>query len=304
MAWVAGFVLAAFLTAILLLAAYVVGRRYGLDSLLRRQARTLVGRVEWEDHGPTPLGERRFTPQGLTWVDGRLLFANSWQDTRSRIYEIDPGSMEVRRTFDMPDEAVHTSGLAWDGTRLWAVDYRSNRAYWIDLEASFAQGRAEVVGEFDTTLRGTSACCLVPWQGERLLAISDFMRSRRTIFVRTAPALAAGSAAGQIVFAYTNDGLSQGLEYAEGYLFEAENKWGVDVINMLSLERLATNPQSYAATVRQFPAPARGVEDLAWDGEQMWTSDESIFRFFRGNLDRGGLDRGGLDRSDLTGEDD
>src|SRR4029079_12421680 len=101
--------------------------------LIRRQPRARRGRIAWEDLGPTPLGENGYTPQGMTWVDGRIVFANSWKDTRSRVYRYAPERMELEATFDMPPEAVHTSGLAWDGTRFFAVDYKSNRCYEIDL---------------------------------------------------------------------------------------------------------------------------------------------------------------------------
>lgn len=271
--------------AVALGAVWFVSLRLGLDSAFRRQAAQVRGRAIWEDKGPTPLGENRYTPQGLTYVNGKLIFANSWRNTKSRVYEIDPASMTIERTFDMPPEAVHTSGFAWDGEHLWGVDYISNRAYCIDLEKSLAAGAVHLVGHFNTTLRGSSACCIVPWNGRQCLAISDFMRSRRTIFVRKEEALAAGTAAGHIEFEYTNEGWSQGLEYVEGYLFEAENKAGTDVINKISLEQLRQTPHARKATVRQYAAPAGGVEDLAWDGTALWTSDESVFRFFRGSLD-------------------
>lgn len=275
-------VLATIMALVLLWSAAV---RYGIDSLLKRQPRRRLGRVDWTDQGPTPLGDKKFTPQGLTWVNGKLIFANTWKDARSRVYEFEPASMQVQRTFDMPAEAVHTSGLAWDGERLWAVDHRSNLAYLLDLEGSLDSGVAHVLGRFDTTLKGTSACCIVPWNGRRCLAISDFMRSRRTILVRMEEALTSGTAEGHIEFTYRNDGLSQGLEYFDGYLYEAENKWGVDVINQISLDQLRLTPDARRATVRQYPAPSRGVEDLAWDGASLWTSDESVFRFFQGRLD-------------------
>ena len=193
--------------------------------------------------------------------------------------------MTVERWFDMPEGAVHTSGLAWDGEKLWAVDYIANYAYCIDLEASLAAGTVKELGRFDTTLRGTSACCIVPWNGRRCLAISDFMRSRRTIFVRMEDALKTGTAQGNIEFEYRNEGFSQGLEYVDGYLLESENKAGIDVINKISLERLRQTRDAYRSTVTQYPAPSRGVEDLAWDGQSLWTSDETVFRFFRGWLD-------------------
>ncbi len=265
-------------------AACAVWAYFGWAGYLVRNHAVFCADIAWEDCGPTPLGEKRYTPQGLTWVEGRLIFANCWRNTRSRVYEFDPQTMDCLRHFDMPPEAVHTSGLAWDGAYLWAVDYISNLGYCIDLETSLAQGQARVVGQFDTTLRGTSACCLLPWEGETVLAISDFMNSRRTIFVRHEQALRAGTAKEAVTFAYRNEGFSQGLEYIEGFLFESENKRGFDAINQIDLARLRTTRSSRAATVWQYAAPNGGVEDLAWDGARLWTSDEVTFRFYRGKL--------------------
>jgi glutamine cyclotransferase len=266
--------------------AWTICHWFGVDSLLRRQKGARVGNAVWEDKGPTPLGEKGYTPQGITWVRGKLIFANTWKNTKSRVYEIEPGSMRIERTFDMPPGAVHTSGLAWDGAHLWAVDYKSNRAYCIDLEGSLAAGEVRVLGEFDTTLQGTSACCIIPWKGRDCLAISDFMRTRRTLFVNKEEAVKTGTARDNIEFDYRNEGFSQGLEYVDGYLYESENKWGINAINKMSLEKLQQTRDAWKATVTQYAAPSKGVEDLAWDGEAFWTSDESVFRFFRGKLER------------------
>jgi glutamine cyclotransferase len=273
------------IAAVLLLIVIVLASRMGLFGLLKRQGDPVARSLAWTDLGPTPLGEKGYTPQGLTWVDGKLVFANSWKNTKARVYEIDPARMAPSRSFDMPEEAVHTSGLAWDGTHLWAVDYISNRAYRIELEASFESGNARVVGSFHTGLRGTSACCFVPWEGRTLFAISDFMRTRTTILVDAEKALAAGDAEGAVVFRYGNGGFSQGLEYARGHLWESENRLGLDVVNEIDLEKLRESGSSAAATIAQYPAPSRGVEDLAWDGKSLFTSDESDFRFYRATLD-------------------
>jgi glutamine cyclotransferase len=259
--------------------------RWGLASLLVRQSAAKHGTARWLDRGPVPLADKRYSPQGMTFLGERLFLANSWRDTRSRVYEFETESMRCLGHFDMPPDAVHTSGLAWDGERLWAVDHVSNRAYCLDVAKSLATGQAHAAGSFDTTLRGTSACCFVDWQGTRLLAISDYMRTRRTVFVRHEQALAAGTAAAAIVFSYANEGFSQGLEFAEGFLYEAENKLGGDVINRLDLAALAQTRDARRATARQFAAPGRGVEDLAWDGTAMWTSDEVVYRIYRGTFE-------------------
>jgi len=88
---------------------------FGFHNLFMKNRGSSVGRVIWEDKGPTPLGEKGYTPQGMTWVNGVMIFANTWKNKRSRVYEIDPKTMKIMRHFDMPNEAVHTSGLAWDG---------------------------------------------------------------------------------------------------------------------------------------------------------------------------------------------
>lgn len=258
---------------------------FGLFNLIVRHTGELVGKAVWEDMGPTPLSEEKYTPQGMAWVANKLVFANSWDDKRSRVYEIEPSNMEILRYFDMPPEAVHTSGLTWDGKHLWAVDYISNKGYCIDLEESLKAAEAKVVGEFDTTLKGTSACCIVWWEGREYLAISDFMRTKQTIFVKMHEAVKKGSAEGLIDFEYRNEGFSQGLEFAEGFLYESENKLGKNVVNKIDLEKLKETKKARRATVKQYPAPDKGVEDLAWDGEYMWTSDEAVFRFFKGKLE-------------------
>jgi glutamine cyclotransferase len=259
--------------------------KFGLWKLVWRQPAERTGTLAWEDLGPTPLGENRFTPQGMTCVRGDIVFANTWKNTRSRVYRYKPPRMDnILGTFDMPKEAVHTSGLAFDGQYLWAVDYISNRCYKLALEESFAQGEAQVVGSFDTGLGGTSACCFLEYEGRKCMAISDFMRTSRTYLVRHEEALKAGRMQGAAIFSYVNEGFSQGLEWDGQYLYESENKRGVDVVNRMDLAELARTGSARQATVRQFRAGAEGVEDLAWDGEFLYTSDESTFRFYRCRL--------------------
>lgn len=266
---------------ILLLAAAAALYRTGAYNLVLRQPRSKRRLLAWEDLGPTPLGENHYTPQGMTVADGEIIFANSWKNTRSRVYCYQPPKMEPVAQFDMPAEAVHTSGLAWDGEHLWAVDYISNFCYQIDLAESLRTGQARMLGKFPTGLKGTSACALLRYEGQEVLAISDFMRTRKTYVVRHRQAVADGSMAGAVVFAYANEGFSQGLVWDGQHLYESENKRGVNVVNQMDVDRLARTRSARASTVVQYDAPDRGVEDLAWDGQYLYTSDEVAFRFYR-----------------------
>ena len=277
-------VLILFLVAVVVILLTATFKRTGLVGWTIRMPPERRARWDWTRRVETPLGEKKYTPQGLAWAEGQLIFANTWKNTKSRVYQYDPQTMDVLRTFDMPPEAVHTSGLAWDGVHLWAVDYKSNRCYCIDCEASLAAGQVQVVGSFDTTLRGTSACCLVPWGQESRLLISDFMRTKRTYFVDHRRALERGTARGAIDFSYRNGGFSQGLEYFHGFLWESENRKGIDVVNQIDMTRLLETADFRQATILQYNAPHAGVEDLAWDGRRLWTSDEVDFHFYHVEL--------------------
>jgi len=259
--------------------------KHGLWKLYVYQPKEKRATTQWKDLGPTPEGENKYTPQGMTYVDGHVIFANSWKNTKSRVYQIDPETMEIRATFDMPEEAVHTSGLAYDGEHLWAVDYISNRCYKIDLQASLESGEPVVLGSFDTGLGGTSACCILTHKGKQLLAISDFMRTSRTYVVDHNRAIDEGRMEDSIVFSYINDGFSQGLEWDGEYLYESENRYSIDIVNQMEVAVLESEGSAQKATVRQFNAPSKGVEDLAFDGKVFYTSDETTFRFYVGNLE-------------------
>jgi len=269
------------LGALLLLVIVVATGWLGLHNLVLRQPSSKRAVLAWEDLGPTPLGDKGYTPQGMTFADGKIIFANSWKNTRSRVYCYQPPKMEPLAEFDMPAEAVHTSGLAWDGKHLWAVDYICNCCYKIDLVESARTGQVKVLGKFSTGLKGTSACAFLEYKGEQVLAISDFMRTRKTYVVRHNQAIANGSMAGAVVFSYANEGFSQGLVWDGQYLYESENKRGINVINQMDVDELVRTGSARCATVLQYNAPERGVEDLAWDGQYFYTSDEVTFRFYR-----------------------
>ncbi len=274
-----------FLLSLVVLASGMIGVAYKLSihSLFIRN-RSKASRIEWQELTPTPRAEDKYAPQGAAYVDGFFLLANTWNDKKSRVYEYSPETMTVLRYFDMPERANHTSGLSWDGRSLWAVDHLTNLAYQIDLEKSLSTGNAAVENTFNTGLRGTSACAVVPVDDRIALAISDFMHSGRTIIVDVDRVLQKESIQDAILFSYMNEGFSQGLEYVDGYLYEAENKIGINVINKLDIKLLRQYGKSRSAIVAQYNAPGRGVEDIAWDGASLWTSDEVSYRIYRSDL--------------------
>jgi len=60
--------------------------------------------------------------------------------------------------------------------------------------------------------------------------------------------------------------------------------FGVHNLNPMDVRKLFETRKARRATIRQHPAPSRGVEDLASDGKALWTSDETVRRFSKGTL--------------------
>jgi hypothetical protein len=104
---------------------------------------------------------------------------------------------------------------------------------------------------------------------------------------------------GCVVFAYRNEGFSQGLEWDGRYLYEGENRLHEDIINQMDPTELARTRDAARATVKQWVAAGcehrrwtkrvsdwiKGVEDLALDDEgNLYTSDETTFTFYRTRL--------------------
>jgi len=166
--------------------------------------------IHWETVGDTPDAELEYKPQGLTWDTAlpgtnnpsRLILSNTWNETKSRVYEIDPITMEMLRFFDMPKEATHTSGLALFQKEienqnelliyktLIAADHHTNQIYFLDYEQSMESKKAvqsafiksdssqkNVTFHPDSGFRGTSAATLIPameiTNQENILVVSD-----------------------------------------------------------------------------------------------------------------------------------
>jgi glutamine cyclotransferase len=232
----------------------------------------------WRDLGAVPGASMGFKPQGLTIAGRWLMFTDHRYDTGSTLYRLNKETLAVEGTAEMPREATHPGGLAWDGSRLWAVDYNANRLYAIDAEKSFATGRAVVVASYPTHLRRTSALAFVLHNGVPFLAISDFgapVVSRTYLLpidrvgqLNDRPLREVAS------FSYDNGGFSQGLTSDGRFLYEALNRVGRDEIRVLRVDDRGVT------VVARFDAPGDDVEDLAFDGETLYTSDEGTFRFY------------------------
>lgn len=273
-----------------LVTALGLARRVRLGALLLRRPAVAA---DWQALGPSPDGEQAYPPQGATVANDDLLLTNHWNEARSELYQVDPESGTVLAQATLPSEATHTSGLAWDGEWLWAVDHAANTLYQLDRAATFETGAAVVEASYDTGLRGASGLTVLEVDDSAYLAVSDFVWS-----IQTTPMLPMGSARTYVVprptldepgsltdaaiLSYPNGGYSQGLTWDGTYLYESLNNLGTDRVEVLDVEAAVRERDGNRVTrLGSFAGPAGRIEDLATDGETLWTTDEGTYELYR-----------------------
>jgi glutamine cyclotransferase len=243
--------------------------------------------LSWISIGETPQANQKYTPQGLTIVGEYLILAESWQDEKTKVYRLSLGNKNyhIKDQFEMPPEAVHTSGLTWDGKYLWAIDYISSFIYKIDLYASFKTGKAVVLAKMDSGLKGASSITYFQWKQQEYMAIADFMNSGKTYLVPLDKLLKPGLVVKNSKLFYKNGYFVQGLAWDGKYLYESNNNIFRDSIYKININ-LAIKTKSFSsAIISTFSAPGTMVEDLAINGKKIITTDESAFEIYEALFD-------------------
>jgi glutamine cyclotransferase len=272
--------------------AGTVAHRARLYELFTEQG-TFDTEREWTDVAPSPGADENYPPQGMVVVDDELIVTNHWHGEASALYRVDIDTGEVRDTAKMASEATHTSGLAWDGEWLWAVDHTTSRLYRLDRRATFEAGRAVVEDAYDTGLRGASGLTTLVVDGRRYIAVSDFVWTIETAvplplgtgrtFLASLEWVRRGEPVPDAaVCAYHHGGYSQGLTWDGRYLYESLNNLGTDRIEVRDVLPAVRSPAvATVDLVGSFPGPAGRIEDLGTDGQRLWTTDESTYRLYR-----------------------
>lgn len=248
---------------------------------------------DWTKISASPEGGNKYPPQGMAAVEDELFITNHYNGEKSVLYRVDPEDGRIKASVNMPTEAKHTSGLAWDNEYLWAVDHECNKLYKIDVAATFEENDIEIVEEMDTGLRASSGLTLMEIDGKDYAAVSDFLWT-----IETDPPLPLGSSKTYIAptedlwdgdsfkdvskVSYANGGYSQGLTWDGKYLYESLNNVGTNRVELLDVSEAVKNSDSDAVEcVGSFEGPSYFIEDIDTDGESMWTTDEVTYNLYR-----------------------
>lgn len=249
---------------------------------------------DWTDLGPVPRAEERYRPQGLVYDDGQLWLTDHHRNARSYLYRVEPATCEVTFEAPMPGGALHPGGLALHDGLLWVLDYVSTQLLAIDPEQTLETGRVAVGARFPTGLAAASGLATLPIDGKTYIALSDFLwrlqttpprpdGSARTYIVPASSIEDLGEASVEelAVLAYDNGGFSQGLTWTGDVLLEACNNLGYDRVEVLDVrDAIRAGDPELIDRRGAFLGPGPMIEDLATDGERLWTTDEGTFRVY------------------------
>lgn len=256
-------------------------------------------REDWTDLGPVPRAEAGYRPQGLAYEDEHLWLTDHRRNEESYLYRLPLDGDGPDFQALMPAGAVHPGGLARVDDRLWVLDYVSRHLYAIDHEASLSEGRVVLDEHHPTGLPAASALASLTVDGTRYLAMSDFLWRMQTTPPRPdgtartyvipydrVDELGTLSVPDLAVLSYDNGGFSQGLVWDGEHLLESCNNVGVDRIEVLDVaEAIETGDPAHIDREPAIEAPGPMVEDLASDGQRLWTTDEGTFRLYERSID-------------------
>ena len=217
-----------------------------------------------------------------------MLLSICYRDTKNEIFEIDheQHDLPVLRSFTMPKEAVHTSGLCLQGGVLWAVDYISNEIYAMDPEISLSSGKAELIQRFPTGLKRTGSLACVQLDGKSYFAVSEFIHSGRTYLLDSKALVDTASFKKSLRYSYKNGYFNQGLSFHQGHLYESNNNLGWDTIFQIDLKKAIAADDYRAGIIRAIRAPGPALEEMAFTPSgEAWITDEITFAIYKTRLD-------------------
>jgi len=233
-----------------------------------------------EELSSTPLSSENSKPQGIVMLnDASFLLSVHHNDTKSTIYQVNKIDQQIMSEFDMPPDATHTSGITIVDSTLIAVDYNSNKIYFIDLYKSLNEKKVKLESAINTDLGGTSAITSFTWNQTKYIAVSDFLNSRKTYILDYNELLENQNFSKSKISQYNNGWFSQGIAFNDGYIFESRNStFGNGYIECRRIEDILNGNQVKVSKVR---TSLKGIEDIDYDGTHWWTTDELTFRYYK-----------------------
>lgn len=250
----------------------------------------------------TPLFDQMSRPQGLTYFKNNLVLSNHFKDSKghseqpSKLYFFKVPDFKIEATLTFPENFHHVGGLAAQGDNLYGVDFDESGVFKIDVPSSLKTGKVKVERAFDIETRGLSGLSI----HENLLAVSYYMHPLRKPFLKDRFIQFYDVTTGKKI---NFSGEIRGSNYSQGLAFFRKNEklylaetindfentlkykitgydYKPDVLRLYSIQFDSKEIKLISET----SIPATMAEDLTFDGNYLYTTDEQDFHFYRSSI--------------------
>ena len=217
-----------------------------------------------------------YVPQGIEAYDNYILFTVHKKDTKSVliVFKKDVNKLKYLYEIDMPSEAMHTSDLCIYDNILYAIDYHSNIIYQIDLNALLQERKLIIKSKFFLNMKRTGSLVIVEYNNEKYILFTQFIISDKLHVIKLSDLKNGSLEKDKIQFSIKNNSLVQGLFRKNNNLYISVNRYGIDLIYVVDIQKMMKEKGIQNAILKTINAPSKMVEDIVVYKDKIIISDE------------------------------
>lgn len=272
-----------------------------LNLLLLLSDPTFACDIVWKKTASlVPFRQIKASPQGLTYFKDNIVLTNHYKHSGelkpSDLMFLEKDTFKLKRKFSFPAGYFHVGGLATDGSYIYASDFDNRTLLKINVERSFKENKVIATNVFNLEVYGASGLSV----NQNILAVSDYIVPYRSPYLKDRFIKFYDLSTGLPVHFegdLKSSNYSQGLTFFERdkklYLAESINMFNsILKYRLTGLDDLPDAIRIYSVDVKtkkikflnELSIPAVMVEDLGFDGEHFYTTDEQDFHFYKGTV--------------------
>jgi hypothetical protein len=193
---------------------------------------------------------------GLGYQGNRYLVLVRLESEKLELRSVPDGPGGASQTFVVPEYVEPAFGsLPVDGGTLLIADSRTRLIMGIDLEASFAAGRAVIVLTVPLGYVSVTAAAATWWKDSTAWLAANYLHTRKTYLIDPHRALKRGSIMNGVVASYTNGAFPAGMTVVDGTVIELNRSPVAAMLYVAPLDRLIAGKSLLDACTTSFFPP-------------------------------------------------
>jgi len=183
---------------------------------------------------------------------------------------VSSGDTDTLESFTVPGYvSTALSTLPVDGNVLLLVDRTTQMLMGIDLDASFAAGRAVMVLTLPLGHLRVTAMAPALWKGQKVWLVANYLYTRKTYVIDPEKARKSGSILGGLKAWYINGGFPTGLACTKGRVIELNRSPFSALLYTASLDRLTKGNNLLDSVITSFRPPQKDAVGPVYIGKDL-----------------------------------